>query len=114
MTFSYEGIGEWCATFGCGEVTEGAVVKMDGSGAVKTCSEGDAFVGAVRAIGHDGKACSVQLGGMTKVPFTGTAPAAGYVKLAANGSGGVSANNAGVSYLVAEVNEADQTLTIKL
>ncbi len=94
MTFSYEGIGEWCATFGCGEVTEGAVVKMDGSGAVK--------------------ACSVQLGGMAKVSFTGTAPAAGYAKLAANGSGGVSVNNAGMSYLVVETDAENQVLTIKL
>jgi len=114
MGFSYQGIGEWCASFSCSEAAEGTVVKMDGSHAVKACSTGDAFIGVVRATGHDGMACSVQLGGMAQVPFTGEAPTAGYVKLAANGSGGVSVNNAGMSYLVVETDAENQVLTIKL
>ena len=27
MSISYEGIGEWCATFVCGAVSEGDIVK---------------------------------------------------------------------------------------
>ena len=28
MSISYEGIGEWCATFVCGAVSEGDIVKV--------------------------------------------------------------------------------------
>ena len=114
MGFSYQGIGEWCASFGCSEAAEGAVAKMFRNGVVKACSAGDAFCGVVRAVSHDGMACSVQLGGMAKVPFTGEAPQVGYAKLAANGNGGVSVNAAGASYLVVRVDEENQMLTIKL
>ena len=34
MSISYQGIGEWCATFGCGAVKEGEIVKVSVNGAV--------------------------------------------------------------------------------
>ncbi len=114
MGFSYQGIGEWCASFACGSVAEGAVVKMNGNGTVAACGAGDAFCGVVRALAHDGNACSVQLGGMAKVAYSGSAPEAGFVKLAADANGGVSANANGAGYLVAEVDETAHTLTIRL
>ena len=114
MGFSYQGIGEWCASFGCNEVAEGAVAKMFRNGVVKACSAGDAFCGVVRAVSHDGMACSVQLGGMAKVNYTGQAPTLGYVKLAADGNGGVCVDNSGMSYLAVEVDEENETVTIKL
>ena len=34
MNVSYEGIGQWAATFACDGVTEGYVVNISGSGTV--------------------------------------------------------------------------------
>lgn len=41
MSISYEGIGEWCATFVCGAVSEGDIVKVsaNGSGGVSKPGE---------------------------------------------------------------------------
>ena len=85
MSISYEGIGEWCATFVCGA--------------------------------HDGKACTVQLGGLASVKYSGTAPAVGFSELVADGSGGVSKpgeNQSGSSYLVLSVDSAADKAVIKL
>ena len=60
MSISYEGIGEWCATFVCGAVSEGDIVKVSANGTVGKCTAGDGFCGVVRAVAHDGKACTVQ------------------------------------------------------
>ena len=37
MSISYEGIGEWCATFVCGAVSEGDIVKVSANGTVGKC-----------------------------------------------------------------------------
>ena len=34
MNVSYEGIGQWAATFACTEVREGEMVKISGTGTV--------------------------------------------------------------------------------
>lgn len=47
MRVSYEGIGQWAATFACGGVKEGEVVKVSGSGAVSACEAGERFCGGV-------------------------------------------------------------------
>ena len=54
MSISYEGIGEWCATFVCGAVSEGDIVKVSANGTVGKCTAGDGFCGVVRAVAHDG------------------------------------------------------------
>ena len=91
MGISYDGIGEWCATFGCGKVKEGDVVKVSANGSADVCGAGDSFCGVVRAIARDGKACSVQLGGIATVNYSGeNAPIPGYGKLSADAAGGVS------------------------
>ena len=53
MSISYEGIGEWCATFVCGAVSEGDIVKVSANGTVGKCTAGDGFCGVVRAVAHD-------------------------------------------------------------
>ena len=73
--------------------------------------------GVVRAVAHDGKACTVQLGGLASVKYSGTAPAVGYAELMADGSGGVSKpgeNQSGSSYLVLSVDSAADKAVIKL
>lgn len=49
MGISYDGIGEWCATFGCGKVKKGDVVKVSANGSADVCGAGDSFCGVVRA-----------------------------------------------------------------
>lgn len=114
MKLSYDSIGQWCATFACADVTENTVVKLSANGTVAACADGDAFCGTVCSVSHEGDACSVALGGMITVPYTGTAPAVGYAGLSADGTGGVKADSAGRSRLVADVNEADKTVTFVL
>ena len=116
MSISYEGIGEWCATFVCGAVSEGDIVKVSANGTVGKCTAGDGFCGVVAAMGRDGKACSVQLGGIVRLRYSGdTAPAAGYSKLTADGTGGVSVNAAkGREYLILNVDSMEKTVDIKL
>lgn len=119
MSISYEGIGEWCATLGCSTgVNEGDIVKVGAGGTAVKCTAGDGFCGVVRAIAHDGKACSVQLGGLAGVKYSGaTAPAAGYAELMADGQGGVSVpgkDESGRTYLVLAVDSAAKRAVIKL
>ena len=87
MSISYEGIGAWCATFAAGTgAEEGKVVKVSANGTVSKCAANDGFCGVVAAMGRDGKACSVQLGGIATVNYSGeNAPIPGYGKLSADG-----------------------------
>ena len=112
MEVSFQGIGEWAATFMGSDLTEGHVVKMSGSGTVAACGANEKFCGAVLKVG-DG-ACAVQLGGLVTVGYSGSAPAVGYTMLAANGSGGVKTDSAGREMLVVAVDETKQTVTVKL
>ena len=112
MSISYEGIGAWCATFAAGTGAE----EGKANGTVGKCTAGDGFCGVVAAMGRDGKACSVQLGGLVRVPYSGeTAPAVGWNLLAADGNGGVSVvTSGGHSYLAVEVDTTGKTMTIML
>ena len=79
MNVSYEGIGQWAATFACDGVSAGQVVKVSGNGTVGKCADNDGFEGVVLSVARDGKACSVAMGGMVTVSYTGaSAPAAGW------------------------------------
>lgn len=71
MNVSYEGIGQWAATFACDGVSAGQVVKVSGSGTVAKCADNDGFEGVVLSVARDGKACSVAMGGMVTVSYTG-------------------------------------------
>ena len=116
MNVSYEGIGQWAATFACDGVSAGQVVKVSGNGTVAKCADNDGFEGAVLAVARDGKACSVAMGGMVTVSYTGaSAPAAGWNSLAADGSGGVKVvSDGGKGYLAVEVDTTAKTVTIVL
>ncbi len=118
MSISYQGIGEWCATFACSDVTEGKVIKVSDSKTAALCTAGDIFCGIVKSVGHDGKACSVQLGGLAEVKYSGgSAPEIGYNELVADANGGVavaSDSDAGMNYLVIAVDTAAKTAVIKL
>lgn len=112
MKHSYEGIGAWSATFTTENAGEGQVVKLSGSGAVAACSAGDAFCGVAEAV--RGAYCGVQMGGLARVGYTGTAPTVGLNKLTADGNGGVCTAAAGAEYLVVAVDEAAGSCVIKL
>lgn len=114
MSISYEGIGMWCATCACGGVREGAVVKLSTGGTAQPCEAGDAFCGVVCCVDHDGSACSVQLGGLAKVNYSGGAPEIGFAKLSADGEGGVKTAADGRELLVMDVDTGKKTVVIRL
>lgn len=114
MNVSYEGIGQWAATFACGSVTVGQVVKVSDNATVAACADGDGFDGIVVAMGRDKAACSVAMSGMQTVPYTGTAPVAGWNTLTADGNGGVKTAGSGRSYLAVDVDTTAKTVTIVL
>ncbi len=89
MKYSYEGFLQQIATFSSAdEIAPGAPVKVSGSGAVAAAAAKDGVAGVCMSY-QDGVA-AVQLAGFVELPYTGTAPTAGFAKLAADGKGGVS------------------------
>ena len=115
MKSTYEGIGQWAATFSCGSgVAEGEVVKISGNGAVAVCSAGEGFAGVVIAVGHDDAACSVALGGIAAVTYTETAPTLGWNTFVADGAGGVKTSETGRDYLVVDVDSTAKTVAFVL
>ena len=114
MKLSYEGIGQWAATFAASQVSEGEMVKVSGNGTVVACAAGDGFCGMVLSVSRGGDACTVALGGMVQAAYTGTAPALGWSGLSANGTGGVKADSVGHSYLVVDVDSTGGTVTFVL
>lgn len=124
MNVSYDGVGQVCATFLGTNISEGHVVKLTGNGTVGECAAGDSFFGAALCAKDD--ACTVQVRGFVTVPYSGTAPTAGWTALTADGGGGVkaaesasagtkaAAGDTGRKYAVASVDTAGQTVTILL
>ena len=113
MNISFEGVGQVCATFLGGGLTEGQVVKMTDNGTVGACSADDPFCGVALCCKDD--ACTVQVGGFVAVKYSGTAPTVGWGTLAADGKGGVkTAASGGVSYLVTDVDTTAKSVTIML
>lgn len=111
MNISYEGIGHFSVTFPATDCAVGAVCKMGSDGKMTGCADGDKFCGVAEVVTQE--AAAVQVGGFATVSYTGTAPAAGYVNLCADGNGGVKAGQ-GKEYLVAAVDETAMTVTIML
>ena len=118
MKLSYEGIGQWAATFACSDVAEGALVKISGNDTVAGCSAGEDFCDMVLSVSRAGDACAVALGGMVTagytVPAEGAAPVLGWSGLSADGEGGVQADASGSSYLVVDVDTDAKTVTFVL
>ena len=114
MKVSYEGIGEVMATFQAATgVAGGQVVKMSDSGKVAACSAGDRFCGV--ALTPVADYAAVQVSGFAEVRYTGTKPAVGFARLAADGAGGVKvdATNGG-EVLVIAVDSTATTAVILL
>ena len=118
MKLSYEGIGQWAATFACDDLTEVELVKVSANGTVAACGAGDDFCGMVLSVSRGGDACAVALGGMVTagytVPAEGAAPALGWSGLSADGEGGVQADADGSTYLVVDVDTTAKTVTFVL
>ena len=115
MKISFEGIGQWAATFACNEnVAEGQVVKVSGNGAVDVCAVGDAFCGVAAVVGSDKAACAVVMGGMVTVSYSGSDPALGWSGLSADGTGGIKADTAGQKYMVVDVDSTGKKVTFAL
>ena len=114
MNYSFEGIGQWNATFACGDVEEGMLAKIgDGASAVSAAADED-FMGMVVAMARDWEACTVQLGGMVTAAYTGTAPTIGWTNLVSDGFGGVKAGTGAHLRLVVYVDTDSKTVTFAL
>ena len=114
MRLSYEGIGQWAATFAADHAEEGTVAKLSGNGAVSACEKGDAFAGVVLVSSRDGAACTMALGGVVTAAYTGAAPAVGWSGLSADGTGGVQTDGAGHAYRVVDVDTDTKNVTFVL
>lgn len=114
MKLSYEGIGQWTATFACEQAVVGEMVKISGKGTVAPCGDGEAFCGQVRSARQGGDACAVVLGGMVSAAYTGADPALGWTGLSGNGSGGVKSDASGRSCLVVDVDAVGKIVTFAL
>jgi len=106
MKVSFEGIGEQVVTFKADSGTAAGIpVKIAADNTVCACSDGDAFVGVTGNVESDGFA-AVSIHGFKVLSYTGTAPAYGWTRLAANGSGGVKTAETGMFCLVTAVDSA--------
>ena len=113
MSVSFEGVGQVFATFLCGNLTEGHVVKITDNGTVAECKADDSFCGVAVCCKDD--ACTVQVGGFVTVEYSGSAPTVGWSNLTADGNGGVkAASSGGVACLAVDVNTTAKTVTIML
>ena len=92
MNCSFDGIGQWAATFPRAGGSAGQAVSLNADGQVCAASDGGDFIGVVLSVGRDGQACSV--------PCSGPAPARGWAALAADGKGGVKSAGEGRSFRV--------------
>ena len=110
---SFDDIGGVVATFAAqeGMSQEEQVVKLTANGEVGPCADGDAFCG-VALSGADGFA-GVQVKGFVEVKTTGEV-ALGWVKLAADGNGGVKADDSGREYLVVNYDSAAAAAVVYL
>ena len=107
MSVSFDGVGQVCATFLGSGIEEGQAVKVSGWGTAAVCGDGESFCGAAICC-RDG-ACTVQVSGFLTLGYTGTAPAAGPVKLCGYGQGG-----AVTACLAVDADSAAKTVTILL
>lgn len=112
MNVSYEEIGGICATFPAGTCKLGQVCKINTEGKAAACAPGERFCGVTESL--RGGYAGVVLHGFVTVVYTGTGMAPGYINLVSNGAGGVKADAAGMSYLVASVDTTEKTMMLEL
>lgn len=91
MSVSFEEIGQVLVTCKVKNfVSEGAVVKIAENGTVALCAAGEDFCGVVVSMTEDNYA-AVQLKGFVRVACSDSTVGVGWVKVIANGFGGVKA-----------------------
>ena len=113
MEFSFEGIGQVAATFAATEgIQPGMAVAMTDGSTVGLGKAGDAPCGVVLTA-KNGTA-AVQISGMVKADYSGTAPAIGWGTIAVDGTGKIQTADDGLDCLIVSVNTADSTAVIKL
>ena len=113
MNVCFDGVGQVCATFLDGGVSQGQVVKVTGRGTAGKCGAGDGFCGVV--LHTRAGACAVQVRGFVTAGYSGTAPGLGQTALCADGEGGVkTAATGGTSCLVVDVDTTAKTVPILL
>lgn len=114
MEFSFEGIGQVVATFAASdEVQPGMAVALTGDSTVGLGKAGDAPCGMALSV-KNGMA-AVQVSGMVKVGYSGTAPAVGMGIIAGDGAGKIkTVTTGGINCLIVSVNTNDKTAVIKL
>lgn len=126
MDICFEGVGQVAATFkvnGGNAVQPGMAVTLTGSGAVGLGAAGAALCGVMLGSVRGG-AAAVQIGGVVKTAFSGTAPTVGWQELVCDGEGGVKTPSnvtstgttpaQGLKWLVLAVDEDEGTAIIKL
>ena len=116
MNICFEGIGEVAATFCVEEGTEltaGQAVTLVSDGTVGLGADGGALCGVVICAEEDGCA-AVQVSGMGKAGYTGTAPVIGWNVLAVDGAGKIKTGETGVNCMVVSVDTEAKTAVIKL
>lgn len=112
MKVGFEAIGRVAATFATDEIKANGMCKLAADGKVTRCADGEVFMGLMETVRNG--FCGVQLHGFAQVDYTGTAPGLGYVKLAANGAGGVKVSENGRAHLVVAVDENAMKAVIEL
>lgn len=107
MNISFEGIGQNVVTFMCeDDVKGGCAVKVSSDKTAAKCEDGDIFAG-IACCDAEGGAAAVVIGGYVTVPYTGAAPAYGYVTVAADATGGVKTADNGRNVIVCEIDTAN-------
>ena len=112
MTVSLNGYTAGYATLEAAEGLEPGVVAMSGDHQVDAPAAGAAFAGVALSV-RDGLAL-VQLSGIGRLPYTGTAPTVGYCKLAADGTGGIKVAETGRELLVTAMDSTGKTAEVLL
>ena len=115
MKGSFEGIGENIVTF-YNSKTSGAAagmpVKMSGPCEAAKCADGERFFGV--AVAGDTEFAAVQVEGYVELPYSGTEPAVGFGKLAANGAGGIKTAETGGEFLIIDVDTTNKVVGFML
>lgn len=103
MSVSFEQIGQvvvTCQTNGAVEI--GHMVKLTANDTVETCAAGDRFCGQAISAARGGM-IAMQVKGFAEVDCADETVAAGWVKVAADGNGGIKAAQDGKEILVMNV-----------
>ena len=114
MEISFEGIGQVAATFAAADgIQPGMAVALSGDSTVGMGKTGDALCGVVQSV-KNGMA-AVQMYGMAKIGYSGTAPVVGMNAVAVDGAGKIkTVTDGGMNCMILSVNTGDSTAVIKL